>query len=509
MNSYLLYPQQNLSSEKAYPSFADIEKDLNLTIIRRTMARDDPYMMEQIRSVMMVPVCDPAVIMYRCDIIRNFYTQESLVNEMYELGRQGAVLSSRYREECEQNRHKSTSKTGFILSTLSFMEKSISLLRRLADLLTDQKEQLHADGLLRLRERLSGYPLEEFDEFHKQILFYTTGGEGVFSIRMSGGLKLEQSRLLHCQQNKEQNGKLTSNKLFRLYVKAVKKDTVLIEDEMLDRELRQFVELHMEQLMKFYEPLIAGIQAFWREFGREISFYKGVHTLQTRMDEFKLPFCYGECSDDGQKQIDELYELSLALYVQKKPVPNSFHDKQTTLTIITGANQGGKSTFLRSLGIAQVMMQCGMPIPASKFKTRLYERIHTHFTRKEDAMLSRGRLEEELKRMSGIVSQLVSNSLLLLNESFASTTEKEGSKIAYGIIMPLYEKKIEVMMVTHLHEFASSMYEKNLTGTQFLVAERTKNGDRTFRMLPGKPHYSSYGTDLFQAMIEGEQTLTD
>lgn len=504
MDSYLLYPQQRLPGEQAYPSSADIEKDLNLTIIRKTMARDDPYMMEQIRSVMMVPVCDPAVISYRHDIIRNFYTQETLVDEMYELGRQGVKLSARYRDECEQNRHKSTSKTGFILSTLSFAEQSISLLRRLDALLTDQREQLRADGLLRFHERLSGYPLEEFEEFHKQILFYTTGGEGIFSIRMSGGLKLEQSRLLHCRQSGGQNGKLTSNKLFRLYVKTMKKDTIFVEDETLDRELKQFVELHMEQLMKFYEPLIAGMQSFWSEFGREISFYKGVHTLQTRMDEFGLPFCYGEYSEDGNKHIEELYELSLALYVQKQPVPNSFHDKHTALTIITGANQGGKSTFLRSLGIAQVMMQCGMPVPASKFKTRLYERIHTHFTRKEDAMLSRGRLEEELKRMSGIVSELVGNSLLLLNESFASTTEKEGSKIAYGIIMPLYEKGIEVMMVTHLHEFASGMYEKQLTGAEFLVAERTENGERTFRMLPGKPHYSSYGTDLFREMIAGE-----
>lgn len=501
MNSYLLYPQQNLLNEMAYPSFQDIEKDLNLTIIRKTMARNDPYMMEQIRSVMMVPVCDPAVIAYRHDIIRNFHAVERLVDKMYELGREGAKMCARYKEESEQNSHKSISKTGFIISTLNFTETSISLLRQLTAVLADEQEQLRAEGLIRFYGRLSEYPLKEFEEFHKQILFHTTGGEGIFSLRMSGGLKLDESRLLRCRQNKESNGKLASNKLFRLYVKAMKKDTILVEDESLDRELRHFIELHMEQLMKFYEPLIADMQSFWFEFGREISFYKGVHTLQTRMEEMKLPFCYGECSGDEEKQIQELYELSLALYVQKQPVPNSFHHKQIALTIITGANQGGKSTFLRSFGIAQIMMQCGMPVPAAKFQTCLYERIHTHFTRKEDAMLSRGRLEEELKRMDSILSQLVSNSLVLLNESFASTTEKEGSKIAYGIIMPLYEKNIEVMMVTHLHEFAGSMYEKDLKKAEFLVAERTKKGDRTFRMLPGKPHYSSYGTDLFQEII--------
>ena len=57
------------------------------------------------------------------------------------------------------------------------------------------------------------------------------------------------------------------------------------------------------------------------------------------------------------------------------------------------------------------------------------------------------------------------------------------------------------MMVTHLHEFARKIYEENLEKAQFLVAERKENGERTFHMLPGKPHYSSYGTDLYEYMI--------
>ncbi len=116
-------------------------------------------------------------------------------------------------------------------------------------------------------------------------------------------------------------------------------------------------------------------------------------------------------------------------------------------------------------------------------------------------MLSRGRLEEELKRMSSIIDSLAKDSLVLLNESFASTTEKEGSQIAQHVIMPLYQKGIEVMMVTHLHEFAKELYDKKLDGTEFLVAERQEDGKRTFHMIPGVPHYSSYGTDLYSYMI--------
>lgn len=500
MNSFLLYPDRNLSAETAYPSFQDMYKDLNLNIVLKTMAQDDAFLMEQIRSVMMVPVCEPSVIGYRYGIIREFCGRRRLLDAMYQIGRQGCQLAEQYKKEREQNRSRSSAGAGFVIAAFHFIEKSLSLLQDLKAA-GEEEGDLESQGLTGFYKRFGAYPLAEFEAFHKQLLFYTTGGEGIFSIRISGGLKLTRSRLRSCRSYKTASLTNTSRKLLKFYYKVIKKDTILVEDESLQRDLHTFLNQHMAELMKIYEPFIDDLLLFWRNYGREIGFYKGVNTLQTRMNELSLPFCYGECrTGEMKKEIEDLYELSLALYVQVRPVPNSL-ESRAVLTVVTGANQGGKSTFLRSFGIAQVLLQCGMPVPAAKFCSGLYSRIHTHFTRKEDAMLSRGRLEEELKRMSGIISQLSSDSLLLLNESFASTTEKEGSQIAYNIIMPLYQKKIEVMMVTHLHEFAKRVYEEQKSGCEFLVAERKENGDRTFRMLRGKPHYSSYGTDLYQYMI--------
>lgn len=502
MNSLLLYPEENMSVQAAYPSFHDIFKDLNLSVILKTMAQNDVFVMDHIRRVMMVPVCDPAVIRYRHGIIKNFYVHPEILDMMYKTGRQGAELAAQYKKEREQNRSRTAAGAGAILAALRFMEQSVSLLRELTEGMKEVKEDLDAEGLLRFCERFSGYPIEEFEDFHRQLMFYSTGGESVYSIRIRGGLKLDRSRMRSCRNVKAASLKGTSRKLLKLYYKVSKKSTIFIENESLERDLHAFVEKHMLHLMKFYQPLIDDMMSFWFGYGQEISFYKGVHTLQKKMDQLSLPFCYGECRAERQEtEAEDLYELSLALYVQVRPVSNSFGREHNRLTIITGANQGGKSTFLRSFGIAQLLMQCGMPVPAAKFHSRLYSGIHTHFTRKEDAMLSRGRLEDELKRMSDIVSQITKDSLVLLNESFASTTEKEGSQIAYNVIMPLYEKGIEVMMVTHLHEFARRMYEKELENCKFLIAERKENGDRTFRMIPGKPHYSSYGTDLYQYMI--------
>lgn len=503
MDSYLLYPDRSIAGESSYPSFQDIYKDLNLNILLKTMSQGDAFIMEQIRSVMMVPVRESSVIRYRYEIVKELYKDRELADGLYQLGHRGVELAEGYRKELEQNRNKSSARAGAIIAALNFVTESLQILKEIRREITADAHEICAEGLVEFRKRILKYPIQEFEELHKRILFYTTGGEGIFSIRLSGGLKLSGSRMCDCRNYKAANLKGTSRKLLKLYYKVVKKDTILIEDETLEKDIHTFLELHMHRIIDFYKPLIENLIRFWLEFGREIAFYKGINNLQYRMKELSLPLSYGDvCEERGKKEIEDLYELSLALYVQVLPVTNSLRNQGKYLTIITGANQGGKSTFLRSFGIAQIMLQCGMPVPAKKFVSSLYSRIHTHFTRKEDAMLSRGRLEEELKRMSSIVSQLSRDSLLLLNESFASTTEKEGSQIAYNVIMPLYDKKIEVMMVTHLHEFARNIYDRQLPGTEFLVAERLENGKRTFHMIPGKPHYSSYGTDLFQYMIE-------
>lgn len=197
----------------------------------------------------------------------------------------------------------------------------------------------------------------------------------------------------------------------------------------------------------------------------------------------------------------DLYEISMACMTGKVPIPNKLEARGKNLILISGANQGGKSTYLRSIGIAQVFLQCGMFVPAKHYANHLSDQIFTHFTRREDQALNSGRLDEELKRMRRIIMRLTKNSMLLLNESFASTTEKEGSIIAEDILTALYEEGIQILMVTHLYEFLQKMYSKQLENSIFLSAERLEDGKRTFHMLEAKPEYTSYGMDLYEEII--------
>ena len=91
--------------------------------------------------------------------------------------------------------------------------------------------------------------------------------------------------------------------------------------------------------------------------------------------------------------------------------------------MVTGANGGGKSTFLRSVGLAQLMMQCGMFVAAESLQADVSDGVFTHFRREEDAGMEKGKLGEELSRMSEIVNDISPGCLLLCNESVASTNE--------------------------------------------------------------------------------------
>ena len=185
------------------------------------------------------------------------------------------------------------------------------------------------------------------------------------------------------------------------------------------------------------------------------------------------------------------------------PVGNTCDMEDMMLLIVTGANQGGKSTFLRSIGIAQVLMQCGLMVTAQSFESGIFPSLFTHFTRREDSAMNSGRLDEELGRMNQIVEHLGERSLVLLNESFATTTEKEGSVIAYDIIKALNEADVKVLTVTHLLSFAQRMYDEAAQGqgVEFFSAQRLPDGSRTFKMIQHEPELTSFGLDLYERIV--------
>ena len=249
------------------------------------------------------------------------------------------------------------------------------------------------------------------------------------------------------------------------------------------------------------------VLSFFQALRPELGFYVGCLNLHERLAAKKLPMCFPSPGPVGARahRFDGLRDPGLALYLDRGPVGSSLDAGPRSLVIITGPNQGGKSSFLRAVGVAQLMMECGMFVAAESFEAELSAGLFTHYKRQEDASMQSGKFDEEVARMSDIVDRLESNAMLLFNESFAATNEREGSEIARQIVRALLAKRIKVFFVTHMYDFAHGFYERNAADTVFLRAERREDGTRTFRMVKGEPTETSYGEDVYRTVFGAEE----
>ena len=509
MNSYLLYRDSTIEGKHGYYSKRDMIKDLNLEILFRTMAGEDVFVAENVRQVMMIPLQTPDEIRYRQDILQDLCNDMDFMDTLYEFAERQHKAVRLYRDEIEKNRTRSTGRTGETIGRINFLRKALADLIQLRDLLTEKQKNYHSEGLQSLCQRLCRQPLEQYREKADDLDFFVMGGKTSYLFQFGGGMKLDSA--IVTARASTRHDPVKPNGLQKLHDKWIKKNMVPINTEPLRKDTEHLKEVTVQYLLNLFTPVFQQLLSFYTAFAGEIAFYKGAVRFINRMKELMIPLSFPEAKPMGTKDTSftYLYELSMAVYLQSCPVGNNAEWKNNRLTLITGANQGGKSTFLRSYGIAQVLMQSGMPVPAQKFSAPVYRQIFTHFTRSEDEQLSSGRLREELQRMSNMVGAAVPDSLFLLNESFASTTEKEGSRIAEGILRAFYENQITTFMVTHLFYLARKLYQEQWEGSDFLVAEREEDGTRTYRIIPGEPSHTSYGTDLFyQALKEDTKSNT-
>jgi len=245
------------------------------------------------------------------------------------------------------------------------------------------------------------------------------------------------------------------------------------------------------------------ILSFFVALKTELGFYAGCLNLRDQLELFGTPLCLPRPSLAAARTMEfkGLYDVCLALSMRARPVGNGLDASGKSLVIITGANQGGKSVFLRGVGLAQLMMQAGMFVGAESFAGNICKNVFTHYKREEDATMKQGKLDEELSRMSDIAAAISANATVLFNESFAATNEREGSEIARQVVSALVEKGVKVIFVTHLYQFAHGLWENRPDGSLFLRAQRLEDGTRTFKLLEAEPLQTSYGVDLYQKIF--------
>jgi DNA mismatch repair ATPase MutS len=245
------------------------------------------------------------------------------------------------------------------------------------------------------------------------------------------------------------------------------------------------------------------ILSFFTALRTELGFYVACLNLHERLSTEELPVCFPDPEPAEARALSGrgLVDTPLALHLGSSITASDVDADGALLVLITGPNRGGKSTFLRSLGIAQLMMQAGMFVTAASLRASVCTGIFTHFVREEDATMTHGKLDEELARMSEIVELVQPHSLLVCNESFASTNELEGSEIARHVVRALVESGVRVFYVTHLYDLAAGFHAEPPAQSVFLRAEWHEDGHGTFRVVPGEPLPTSHGGETYRQVF--------
>ena len=198
-----------------------------------------------------------------------------------------------------------------------------------------------------------------------------------------------------------------------------------------------------------------------------------------------------------------LYNPCVALKIEGEIVPNDLaFDERARIYVLTGPNRGGKSVITCAVGLAQVMLQLGMYLPAAEISISPVDAIYTHFPSGADDTIDKGRLGEECARLGEIFDCVTPDSLVLLDESLSSTGSYEASYLAAEVLSGLARVGCRCLFSTHLHELAAQVEDLSQRSLKeggvaidTLVAGM-EEGSRSFRILRAKPDGKSYARDI-------------
>lgn len=508
----LMWPD---SPPPASSTDAPWENDLGLTDLINALSLQHRYM-AFVRQTLVALVTDPAIIRWRQAVLADFVRNPLLVERVMELLPRLASMGQRNQLFGRRQRN-------LLLETadhLSELEAYIQIVQTLQTAL--HESTLESPALLQLRDHLTTLTTDSnFQTLRAELPDLRLPLERIASLTVGINLDLElrpiSAVLLEINDHKfnaslswleRAIGVATSehdeNGIASLHITPENPNqrvlSPLFQD--LDRLMTQTAQPVAKALTHYSR---GGTAALWH-LEYELAFFVAAARIIQQLQARDIHFCQPEIAplDDRVIHVDNLLNAALALRQSEKPV-SSIVDfgSEGCIAVLTGPNSGGKTTFLRSVGLAQVMAQAGLFLPANNARVSPVDTILTHFPALETRQ--QGRLAEEAERLRQIFQKATSHSLVLLNETFSSTSSGEAIYLAHDILGALRAIGVRAIFATHLIELAEHLadIEASVEGDSRLFSlvagiEVNEAGETvpTYTITRGQPLGRSYAREI-------------
>lgn len=494
-----------------------------------------------IKMRLMDMVLDDKIIKYRQDILKDFMEHPEIEQSFDQTL---LPLINRLREMKKAN-ISHDDKNRKIAWRIEMLKIYMQCVDTLHELLCSTDKAFKSEGMLKLCEMINDlYNGESYKEL-KRLLpdlydkLQTMKGVTI-GINLDNELRPVEAVLLSIEERPfKQRGLVTSilglrsnNENYR----GIGSFYSILRDNKansLDMGIMRDIDTILNETFKHLAETLTRFEwietAFLFELLPEVYYYIGGTRLAYKLKKAGLPVCFPEPAPKDERifKVNDMYDASFAFRIMSDigldqlgnvVVGNDaeMSDKAGRIFILTGANQGGKTTFTRALGICQLLFQAGFPIPGTSGRISPVDNIYTHFPELEKNSISEGRLGEECIRLETILPRLTKYSMILMNESLSSTSHQECLFIAEEIMKYLRRVGARCVFATHIHELAENIPELNKEpalsdmvsmvagvdeGTDFEVLteegrKKHKGSKRTYKIRPMPPQGKSFALDI-------------
>ncbi len=293
-----------------------------------------------------------------------------------------------------------------------------------------------------------------------------------FSIQVGADGKIRQLRLNRVEEN-------TGNPFYVPPMRRLKDRVELIRHgfEFSSKELvNRVVHEVFLQISDWLKPLL--------QLQCHLAFYLGSRSFRTRAESAGLAVCVAEFESGSDLQLEELFNP--LLFRQGRPVPSTLvSDLRDPVFIITGPNSGGKTRLLQAIGLAQMLGQSGLYVPAARARLALVDGLFASATEPASVDQREGRLGTELLRIRKLFESLGPRSMVLVDELCSGTNPSEAVEIFLMVIQLLQRVEPIGLITTHFLDFARELESSPPTDSLRFLQVEMRGESSTYQFVPG------------------------